>query len=81
MASANVTVSLPSELIKEARHIAVERGLSLSALVADIIRNLVTTEDEHEASMKRLMKILDKGFHLGTNGHISWTREELHERR
>ncbi len=33
----NVTLKLPDELIKEARHLALDAGKSLSALVADLL--------------------------------------------
>jgi prevent-host-death family protein len=35
------------------------------------------SEEERKAALERLMKILEKGFHLGGKG---FTRDEMHER-
>jgi metal-responsive CopG/Arc/MetJ family transcriptional regulator len=80
MANVNVTVTLPENLIKQARHLAVERGMSLSALVADTIRSTVAAETNRDTASQRMKEILSQRTDLGTKGHITFTREELHER-
>jgi len=75
-----VTVSLPADLVREARHLAVDRGLSLSAFIAVLLQEQIESRQGYDAARKRQLTLLEKGFDLGTGGKISWTRDELHER-
>jgi post-segregation antitoxin (ccd killing protein) len=48
----NVTVKLPDELVREARHRAINQSQSLSAWLADLVnRELTTPADENEKSL------------------------------
>ena len=76
----NVTVSLPADLVKEARHLAVDKGLSLSAYLADLLEEQVRAGQEYRAAREAGLARLRKGYPLGTNGKITRTRDELHER-
>ena len=76
----NITLSLPKEVIKAARHIAVERGTSLSGLLTGYLEHIVRKDDAYQEARARFRERLKKGFNLGTKGHVSWTREEVHER-
>lgn len=80
MANRNITLSLSEDLLKEARIIAVKRGTSVSRLVADTLKGIVERETGYEQARKRSIARLEKGFHLGTGGKASWTRDDLHER-
>lgn len=75
----NVTLSLPKELVKRAKHIAVERGTSLSGLLAQILEDLTRREDRYLKAKECHLAILDQ-FDLGTEGSVTWTRSDLHER-
>ncbi|MBZ0272708.1 CopG family transcriptional regulator [bacterium] len=76
----NITLSLPADMLSGLRHIAIERGMSLSDYVAELMENLVDREEKYRAAMKRSLKLMKKGFNLGLNEQIPWTRDELHER-
>jgi hypothetical protein len=77
----NVTLTLPADLLRRARHLAVERGLSLSRLLAEELERLVGNDEAYEAAQKRLLARMRKGFNLGLkDGRVPWTRDELHER-
>jgi predicted transcriptional regulator len=77
----NVTLSLPADLLRRARHLAVVRGVSLSRMLAEELESLVAKEDQYEAAQKRLLARMRKGFKLGLkDGRVPWTRDELHER-
>lgn len=76
----NVTVCLPRSVIQEAKHLAVDRGLSLSRFVAMLVEERVSAARGYAAARQRHLEILDKGFDLGTYGETTWTRDELHER-
>ncbi|HTE85623.1 MAG TPA: CopG family transcriptional regulator [Dehalococcoidia bacterium] len=66
--------------MRDARHLAVDRGLSLSAFLAAILRAQVESTRRYEAARERNLEVLRKGLPLGTNGRISWTRDSLHDR-
>lgn len=80
MARRNITISLPEELAKEARHVAVDAGLSLSAFIAKVMEEQVAASREKKTLQERLLRRLEEGMDLGTYGRITWTRDELHER-
>lgn len=80
METQNVTLALPKDLLKEARLRAVERGTSLSALLADQLRQALKDDAGYEAARRRMRQRLRKGFDLGTQGELRVTREDLHGR-
>lgn len=75
----NITLSIPREVLRKAKHIAMERDTSLSGLLTAMLVELVEREDAYEQSKQRQLTLLEKGLDLGTNGRITWSREELHE--
>ena len=79
MASENVTVSLPAETIKKARHLAVDRGMSLSKLVAEIIEEKLGSSTSYEEAQSRALAQMREGYPLNLNER-TWTRDDLHER-
>jgi hypothetical protein len=76
----NVTISLPSDLVREVRHLAVDEGVSLSQYVATLLEERVARRRSYNEARLRQQALLDQGLPLGTNGVIGWTRESLHER-
>lgn len=76
----NVTLSLPAGLLQEARHLAVDSGLSLSKYLALLLEERVESGHRYRSARGRQEHLLRAGLPLGTNGHPSWTRDELHER-
>jgi predicted metal-dependent peptidase len=76
----NVTISMDEELVRKARHMAVDRGMSLSRFIAEVVKERVASDPVREERRAHLKKLLDEGLDLGTNGQITWTRDELHER-
>jgi hypothetical protein len=76
----NVTLSLPKDLLKEARLLAVERGTSLSGLLAEYLGRAVREDTRYEEAQKRIRQRLRRGFNLGTGGAKLPARANLHER-
>jgi hypothetical protein len=77
----NVTISLPEELVRQARHRAVDRGISLSKYVASVLdEELNKGEKKRLEAVERMIARMKKGYNLGLNDSIPWTRDELHER-
>ncbi|MBN1568056.1 MAG: CopG family transcriptional regulator [Acidobacteria bacterium] len=79
METQNVTLSLPKELVRKAKIIAVERQTSISGLLKDLLIEAVAQEDRYAAARSRHLEVLHRGMDLGTRGMIRWTREEIHE--
>ena len=77
---ANVTLSLPGDLLREAKHLAVDQGVSLSRFLAIMLEERVTDSRRYQEAMERELRVLEKGLPLGSHGQISWSRDELHER-
>jgi hypothetical protein len=75
----NVTVSLPDDLVREARHEAVDRGLSLSGYLADLLEQHLEARRRYRRAMDAHRRLMEQGP-LYSIGEITWTRDELHER-
>jgi hypothetical protein len=77
-AKQNITVAIESSLLKKARAVAARRGLSVSALLADELRELVESDSVYTTARKRALSLLSTPLSLGGR---AMTREALHERR
>lgn len=77
----NVTLSLPKDVLRKAKILAVERRTSLSGLLTGALEGLVRRDDEYERAKERALSYLRNARDLGTKGRITWTRDSLHERR
>ena len=80
MARQNITLSIPREVLREVRLMAVEKGSSVSKLLAEYLERMLLDDEEYRAASERIRKRLKRGFDLGSQGRRSWTREELYER-
>lgn len=77
----NITLSLPEELLQEVKVLAARRRISVSALLAGMLREMVEFETGYAIARRRGIEALERGLELGTGGEIGWNRDELHERR
>lgn len=80
MARANVTISIPEEFLREVRHMAVDKGMSLSRFIALLLEEQVRSVKRGRLARERQLALLERGLELGTLGRAEWIREELHER-
>jgi hypothetical protein len=80
MSNRNITLSLPEEDLQRAKIMAIQRGTSLSRLLAGMIRNLADQETGYASARAHSLARLEEGRSLGTEGRASWSREELHDR-
>jgi hypothetical protein len=75
---ANVTLTIDSDLLREARILAAEEGTSVSGLLRRRLEELVRGHKAYDAARRRALARLRKGYDL------QWTppksRDELHER-
>lgn len=77
-AKANITVAIEPRLLKKARAVAARRGQSVSALLADELRELVDEDGRYASAQKRALSLFQNPLPLGG---VPLRREELHERR
>src|SRR5438874_12098994 len=75
---ANITLKLDTDVLREARILAAEEGLSVSGLLAAKLDEIVRQRKGYDRSRKRAVARLHKGFELGWAAPRS--RDELHER-
>ena len=74
----NITLAIDPALLKKARAVAARRGRSVSALLADELRQLVAEDTQYTTARKRALALLSAPLSLGGR---PLSREELHERR
>ncbi|NPV70719.1 MAG: CopG family transcriptional regulator [Firmicutes bacterium] len=80
MDNQNITLSIPKDVLRKAKIIAVKRQTSLSRLLTDMVEELVSSDERYEQARERQIKMMQTGFNMGMNGKITWTRDDLHER-
>lgn len=74
----NITVAIEPGLLKKARAVAARRGRSVSALLADELRELVADDTQYAAARRRALSLFANPLPLGGT---PMRREALHERR
>ena len=78
MKKQNVTLSLPKDILQQAKMLAIKRNHSLSGLLTDMLTELVENEERYEEAMRRNLARLEQAQAL--NSDYSWSRKSLHER-
>lgn len=74
----NITIAVEKELLRKVKHVAVERGKSVTSLLHEYIEQIVAQDEEYERARKKAVALMKRGLKLG--GKIRATRQELHER-
>jgi hypothetical protein len=70
---------MPEELIRRAKVLAAQRDTSVSALVAELLEQLVGEVPDYDEAWAAEEALMADG--IGTRvGEITWSRDELHER-
>ena len=75
----NITLALDRGLLRRVRAFAAARGLSVSGMLSDELRQLVEREAAYEQARRKAFAHLDAPFRLGGEGIAR--RESLHERK
>ena len=73
----NITLRMNEGLLKEARHRAVDKGLSVSAFITQEVERLLRSGENESPPSNRALALMKKGFHLGGQ---KFRREELYDR-
>jgi predicted transcriptional regulator len=80
MDTQNITLSIPKDILRKIKLIAVKQDTSVSGLMTQALEEIVVREEGYRAARRRHLKALDTGVDMATNGNPGWTREELHDR-
>ncbi len=75
---ANLTIRLDSELIREAKVLAAQKGTSVSRMMAEQLEELIRREKDYVAAERRALARLESSCDLGWSPADS--RDDLHER-
>ena len=77
----NITLSLPEDLVKRVRKIAVDRDTTLTGLVREYL-NQVASQEAAVGQKRREREALERSFEefQFRVGKKTWKREDLHER-
>src|SRR6267378_6708255 len=77
----NITLSLPEELVKRVRKIAVDRDTTLTGLVREYLNELIR-QDAATGPRRREREALERSFEQFQFRveKKTWKREDLHER-
>ena len=76
----SITLSIPKETLKKAKHLAVAKDQSLSGLLTEFIEDLVRQDERYKQAERRQLVIMEEGIDFGLKGNVDWSREENHER-
>jgi len=74
----NITLRMDEEILKKAKHIAVEHDISLSAWITQVVEREARLDSHYEEVREKALQVLE---HSGHYGGRKFTREEMHERR
>ncbi|NJD33015.1 MAG: CopG family transcriptional regulator [Gammaproteobacteria bacterium] len=74
----NVTITMDQATLQWLRRLAVERHMSLSSLVGDLLRERMLGDQRYELAMRRYVSLEPRP--LGAKGQEYATREALHDR-
>ena len=76
----NLTLSMDAQLISDARAVAFERDQSLTEMIRSYSKDVVNGWHlGRKAKARQLMDVIEKNSR--NFGGITWTREELYDRR
>lgn len=73
----NITLSVDTDLLRGARVLAAEQGISVSKLLARELEHLIRKNQARQRAQQQALAALERGFHLGGE---RIDRDALHER-
>ncbi len=79
MTTKKITLSMPEELVRRAKVLAAQRGMSVSSLVASLVEQLVGDVRDYDEAWELERRRMSAGLGLQV-GPITWSRDEVHER-
>lgn len=73
----NITLRMDEQLLKRAKHIAVEYDMSVSAWITQLVERATAMDSSYEEAKAFALKAMEKAPAYGGR---TFTRDELHER-
>ncbi len=80
MENQNITLSIPKDVLKKIKHIAIEKNTSVSKLLTLTLEDIVRQDEGYQQAKERQLKLMQEGFDIGLYGKAKWNRDDLHER-
>ena len=75
---ANLTITVPEEILKGARRRALEQGTSVNALLRDYLSLFAGTQSAQANAAKRVLELSRTA--RSRRGKVKWSRDDLHQR-
>jgi len=75
----NITLSLDTAVLKQAKQLAAKKHQSVSSFLADELASRVDADRKYEINMRHALALMEKGFDLGGGPYLA--REQTHARR
>ncbi len=75
----NLTLTVDEDLLRAARKVALDRDTSVNQLVREFLEQLVSEKDRRKEALRRIEEFWRT--HSIEVGPITWTRDELHDRK
>lgn len=75
---ANLTITVPEEVLKSARRRALEQSTSVNAVLRDYLSQFAGAQPAQVNAAKRVLE-LSRAARSG-RGKAKWTRDDLHQR-
>ncbi|UNC91314.1 CopG family transcriptional regulator [Candidatus Contubernalis alkaliaceticus] len=80
MNNQNITLSIPKNVLKKIKHIAVEKNTSVSKLLTEQLILIAAKEDDYQKAKAAQLHLLKEGFDMGIENKTDWKRDELYDR-
>lgn len=80
MENQNITLSVPKEILKQVKLIAVQKNTSVSKLLTQKLQEIVEKEKAYLRAKERQVYLVQEGFDMQVNEQPSWKRDELYDR-
>jgi hypothetical protein len=75
-----ITVSLPTEIVRDVERIARKREISIDILMAEMLSQLIQFEEEYAAAKADHLSILARNIFAGNDGKSLGPRDDLYKR-
>ena len=72
----NVTIALPTELVRDAKALAAKRGMSLNAWIHENLDRAVRFGDDYIAAGEKFLNASKEGLYRAPKG--KWSRDEIY---
>jgi len=72
----NVTIALPTELVRDAKALAAKRGISLNAWIHENLDRAVRFGDNYIAAGEKFLNASKEGLYRAPKG--KWSRDEIY---